>query len=113
NLDNRIDLIVTQNGAQTKLYENTNSEPGLRVKLRGSKFNPWAFGAKIQISYKDGSLGPVREIQSGSGYWSQNSPIQILGIKGEASDLKIQWPDGSKTTEPLNGNKLTVTFTEN
>ena len=113
NLDNRIDLIVTQNGAQTKLYENTNSEPGLRVKLRGSKFNPWAFGAKIQISYKDGSLGPVREIQSGSGYWSQNSPIQILGIKGEASDLKIQGPDGSKTTEPLNGNKLTVTFTEN
>jgi len=113
NLDNRIDLIVTQNGAQTKLYENTNSEPGLRVKLRGSKFNPWAFGAKIQISYKDGYLGPVRELQSGSGYWSQNSPIQIMGLKSEADHLKIQWPDGSKTTEPLNGNKLTVTFTEN
>ncbi len=113
NMDNRIDLIVTQNGAQTKLYENKNSKPGLRVKLKGPKFNPWAFGAKIKIRYKDGSTGPVREIQSGSGYWSQNSPIQILGIKSEAAYLKIQWPDGTKTSEPLKGNKLTVTFTEN
>jgi hypothetical protein len=113
NMDGRIDLLVTQNGAQTKLFQNTNSKPGLRVRLRGTKNNPWAFGAKIQISYKDGSMGPVREIQSGSGYWSQNSPVQILGIKGDAAHLNIQWPDGSKTTESIQGKKLTVTYNNN
>jgi len=110
NMDNRIDLLVTQNGAQTKLYQNINSTPGLSVRLRGPKTNPWSFGAKMEIRYKDGTVGPVREIQSGSGYWSQNSPVQILGLKSEADYLKIQWPDGSKTTEPLKGNKLTITF---
>jgi hypothetical protein len=113
NMDGRIDLLVTQNGAQTKLYQNKNSKPGLRVKLRGSEFNPWAFGAKIQIKYKDGTMGPMREIQSGSGYWSQNSPVQILGIKGDAAHLNIQWPDGSKTTESIQGKKLTVTYNDN
>ena len=48
-------------------------------------------------------MGPVREIQSGSGYWSQNSPVPILGIKGGAAHLNIQWPDGFKTTESIQG----------
>lgn len=113
NMDGRIDLLFTQNGAQTKLFQNINSKPGLRVRLRGTKNNPWAFGAKIQISYKDGSMGPVREIQSGSGYWSQNSPVQILGIKGDPAHLNIQWPDGSKTTESIQGKKLTITYNDN
>ena len=58
-------------------------------------------------------MGPVREIQSGSGYWSQNSPVQILEIKGNATHLNIQWPDGSKTTESIQGKKLTVTYNDN
>ncbi len=113
NMDARIDLLVTQNGAQTKLFQNTNSKPGLRVRLRGTKNNPWAFGSKIRIQYNDGTMGPVREIQSGSGYWSQNSPVQILGIKSDATYLNIQWPDGSKTTESIQGKKLTVTYNDN
>ena len=113
NMDGQIDLLITQNGAQTKLFQNINSNPGLRVKLRGPKTNPWSFGAKIQIRYTDGTLGPVREIQSGSGYWSQNSPVQILGLKSDGDYLNIQWPDGSKTTEPIKGNKLTVTYKDN
>jgi len=48
----------------------------------------WALGAKIQSS---------------SGYWSQNSPVQILGIKGDAAHLNIQWPHSSKTTESIQG----------
>ena len=75
NMDGRVDLLVSQNGSQTKLYRNENGKPGLRVRLRGSKLNTFSFGSKIRVKYKDGSLGPVREIQSGSGYWSQNSII--------------------------------------
>ena len=58
-------------------------------------------------------MGPVREIQSGSGYWSQNSPVQILGIRADVAHLNIQWPDGSKTTESIQGKKLTVTYNDN
>ena len=110
NMDARVDLLISQNGAQTKLYRNENGKPGLRVRLRGSKYNPFSFGSKIRVKYKDGSLGPVREIQSGSGYWSQNSPVQVMGLKEDATHIKIQWPDGSFTTEPLNGSVVTVNY---
>ena len=110
NMDARIDLLVTQNGAKTKLYQNINSKPGLRVTLRGPKNNPWSFGSKIRIQYNDGTMGPMREIQSGSGYWSQNSSIQVMGLKREAKKIYIQWPDGSKTTETIQGKKLIATY---
>ncbi len=108
--DNRIDVLVSQNGAQTKLFRNINSKPGLRVRLNGPTQNPFSFGAKVRVKYSYGSLGPVREIQSGSGYWSQNSPVQIMGIEGEATHIKVQWPDGSKATEPLKGNSVTLSY---
>jgi len=32
------------------------------------------------VKYSDGSYGPVREIQTGSGYWSQNGrPVIFKG----------------------------------
>ena len=112
NMDGKTDIVITQNGAQTKLYQNDGAKPGLRVRLRGPKLNPFSFGAKVRVQYVDGSLGPIREIQSGSGYWSQNSPVQVMGIKKNVTHIKIQWPDGSRATEPFKGNNLTVTFSD-
>ena len=59
----------------------------------------WAFGAKVRISYDDGTFGPAREIQSGSGYWTQNSATVTLGKRfGVFSNgIEVQWPDGSKS----------------
>src|SRR5262249_31448153 len=37
--DGRVDLVVTQNGAETKLFHNVRAKPGLRVKLRGPPGN--------------------------------------------------------------------------
>ena len=111
-MDGKTDIVITQNGAQTKLYQNDGAKPGLRVRLRGPKLNPFSFGAKVRVQYVDGSLGPIREIQSGSGYWSQNSPVQVMGIKKNVTHIKIQWPDGSRATEPFKGNNLTVTFSD-
>ncbi|MDP6340088.1 MAG: FG-GAP-like repeat-containing protein [Candidatus Marinimicrobia bacterium] len=108
--DGRLDLLVSQNGAKTKLFRNVNSKPGIRIRLNGPKQNPFSFGAKVRFQYTDGSLGPVREIQSGSGYWSQNSPVQVLGKKGNETHIKIQWPNGSFTTEPLQGNSVTLNY---
>src|SRR6185503_9213662 len=35
NEDGRVDLVVTQNGAPTRLYQNVTGKPGLRVRLAG------------------------------------------------------------------------------
>ena len=37
--DGRVDLVVAQNGAATKLFHNTGAKPGLRVRLTGPAGN--------------------------------------------------------------------------
>ena len=109
-MDGKIDLLVSQNGAETKLFQNENSKSGIRIILRGPKLNPWGFGSKIQLKYTDGSSGPIREIQSGSGYWSQNSPVQVMGYNKPVSEVKVQWPDGTKSTEPFKNEKVIINY---
>jgi hypothetical protein len=98
--DGRLDLVVTQNGAETKLYRNTQAQPGLRVRLRGTARNLDAFGAVIRL--KSGERwGPAREVHGGSGYWSQDSLIQVMGSRGQPSDIQVRWPGGKTTTNPV------------
>ena len=40
NLNGRVDLVVTQNGALTRLYRNREAKPGLRVKVNACPANP-------------------------------------------------------------------------
>ena len=47
NQDGRIDLVVGQNSETTKLFQNSNGKPGIRVRLKGSMKNPYSIGAKI------------------------------------------------------------------
>ncbi|PYK97263.1 MAG: hypothetical protein DME19_16945 [Verrucomicrobia bacterium] len=67
--DGRVDLVVTQNGAQTKLYHNVGARPGLRVRLKGPAGNPRGIGAQLRLMFGP-RPGPVRELHAGSGYWS-------------------------------------------
>ena len=100
--DGRLDLAVSQNGAQTKLYHNEHARPGLRVRLVGPRGNPHAIGAVLRIVY-DGSRGPAREVHGGSGYWSQDGAVQVLGVDGgkRPAALWIRWPGGVETSVPL------------
>ena len=75
--DGRLDLVVTQNGAETKLYHNVRGKPGLRVRLQGPPGNPEAIGAQIRLRFGQ-TAGPVRELHAGSGYRSQDSAILVL-----------------------------------
>src|SRR5205814_1724097 len=43
--DGRLDLAVSQNGAETKLYHNLGARPGLRVRLNAGRGNPTGVGA--------------------------------------------------------------------
>ena len=94
--DARIDLAVAQNGAETKLFHNVGARPGLRVVLEGPSKNPTGIGARLRVVY-DGSVGPVREIRSGSGYWSSDDAVQVLGVSGEPTAVRVRWPDGRVT----------------
>jgi len=98
--DGRVDLVVTQNATATKLYHNGRGKPGLRVRLVGPLANPTGIGATLRL--KSGErLGPAREIHAGSGYWSQDSPVQVLSLLPEPLKLWVRWPGGKTTLADL------------
>ncbi|MEW6301920.1 MAG: ASPIC/UnbV domain-containing protein, partial [Verrucomicrobiota bacterium] len=95
--DGRVDVVVSQNGAETKLYRNVGGKPGIRVRLAGGAENPGGIGAVLRLEYADGKKGPVRAILAGSGYWSQDSAVAVLGKAGEPESLWVRWPGGKET----------------
>jgi hypothetical protein len=106
--DGRLDLAVSQNGAATRLFRNVGAAPGLRVRLTGPPGNPDAVGTQMRLQYGERS-GPVREVQAGSGYWSQNGAVQVLGRGGEPTALWVRWPGGREQVVPLAAGQREVT----
>jgi hypothetical protein len=100
NRDGRVDLVVTQNGATTRLLKNTSATPGLRVRLIGPPANPNGVGAALRLQ-RGQQLGSVHEIHAGSGYWSQDSAVPVLGIGAEPLKIWIRWPGGAITTSDI------------
>src|SRR6185503_10609067 len=95
----RVDLVVSQNGAETKLYRNERGEAGLRVKAVGS--GGYGFGAVLRMG-AGGKWGPAREVHGGSGYWSQDSAVQVMSRgKEPAIELQVRWPGGKTTISPI------------
>ncbi|MBW3552196.1 MAG: VCBS repeat-containing protein [Gemmatimonadetes bacterium] len=96
--DGRVDLAVAQNGGETRLFRNRSERSGLRVRLVGPAGNRDGIGTNVRIVYRDGSTGPSREVQAGSGYWSQNGAIQVLGTAplGEPARVEVTWFDGTR-----------------
>jgi hypothetical protein len=101
NHDGRVDLAVSQNNGQTKLFTNQRAKRGLRVTLRGPPANPDAVGAQLRLRYAGGRTGPCRTIQAGSGYWSQDASAQLLGLAESPVALWIRWPGGKEQTVPI------------
>jgi len=95
--DGRVDLVVSQNSGATKLYHNIGAKPGLVVRLHGAPGNPTGVGASLRLIFGQ-KAGPVREIHAGSGYWSQDSAVQVLAMPAVPSGLWVRWPGGQTTT---------------
>jgi hypothetical protein len=98
--DGRVDLVVTQHRAATKLYRNVTGRPGLRVRLEGPPGNPRGIGAVLRLKFGE-RLGPAREIHAGSGYWSQDSVVTVLAAPAPATQVWVRWPGGRVTTADL------------
>lgn len=111
NEDGRLDLVVTQNGTRTILLENRSAEPGLRVRVQGPPGNPDGIGAMLRLKGGNQS-GPAREIQAGSGYWSQNNTIQVFKMPAGPAEFSIRWP-GGKTQQvgiPSGARSVTLSY---
>lgn len=106
--DGRLDLAVTENAAPTRLFHNVGATPGLRVRIIGPAGNPTGIGTQMRLRYGD-AMGPVREIQAGSGYWSQNGAVQVLGKASEPNGLWIRWPGGREQIVSLMPGQRAVT----
>ena len=98
--DGRVDLVVTQNGAETKLFHNVGGRPGLRVRLKSAAGNLQAVGAQMRLSFGP-RQGPMREVHAGSGYWSQDSAVQVLGAAEPPTQIQVRWPGGKVTTSAI------------
>jgi len=100
NEDGRLDLVVTQNGAQTRLFKNTGAKAGLRVRLHGPEANPRGIGAVVRLKFGR-KYGPAREAHCGGGYLSQDSATVVLGTPEEATGVWVRWPAGKVSEAEL------------
>ena len=82
-----------QNGGETKLYHNVGAKPGLRVRLEGPAGNPTGVGAVVRLRFGE-RWGAAREVHAGSGYWSQDGAVQVLGTPELATAVWVRWPGG-------------------
>jgi hypothetical protein len=91
--DGRLDLVVGQNGAETKLYHNARARPGLRVRLVGPEGNPTGVGAVVRLRFGK-QWSAAREVHAGSGYWSQDSAVQVMSTPEPPLAVWVRWPGG-------------------
>ncbi|HXI51784.1 MAG TPA: VCBS repeat-containing protein [Candidatus Saccharimonadales bacterium] len=98
--DGRTDLVVTQNGAATRLWRNASARAGLRVRLMGPPDNPHGVGTSLRVKF-GARLGPAREIHAGSGYWSQDGAVPVLATPEAPNGLMVHWPGGQTVTVPV------------
>jgi hypothetical protein len=57
-------------------------------------------------------MGPLREIHAGSGFWSQDSAIQVLGGPLQGSKVWVRWPGGKATTTEVAPGMREITIAE-
>ena len=102
--DGNIDLYVVQEPpedvpiANVLFHNEGGSNHWLQVELVGTCSNLDAIGARLTLT-NGGSL-QMREINGGTGFFSQHSPIQQFGLGTDtvADELRIDWPSGLTTT---------------
>jgi hypothetical protein len=98
--DGDLDLLVTNNGRPAELLRNDggNRANALLVRLRGSRGNLEAIGARVRVT--TGTRTQMRDIRAGSSYLSQNDLRAHFGL-GTATTverLEVQWPSGERET---------------
>ena len=104
--DGDLDVALVHKFARIQLFRNDNNlKSYLKIGLSLPNGQAGGFGCKIWV-YPEGKLNDsnallaYREVSGTTGYLNQNSPEVHVGLTGKKVkvDVKIQFPDGSKST---------------
>jgi hypothetical protein len=93
--DGDLDLYVSNYGSANLLYQNQgNANHWLQVELEGTVSNRDGIGVKLFATVGTGQLR--RDVDGGSGYFSQSSlPVEFgLGSATVVDELRVEWPSG-------------------
>jgi hypothetical protein len=63
------------------------------VQLLGLAGNPTGVGAVVRFRFGE-RWGSAREVHAGSGYWSQDGAVQVLGTPEPPTTVWVRWPGG-------------------
>ena len=91
---------------------NRAAKRGLRVRVAGPASNPDGVGVQLRIMY-GATRGPVREVQTAAGYWSQNGAVQVFGLTGAPTAVWVRWPGGAEHMVPVAANTSDLRVTAN
>ena len=98
-LDGRVDVVVVNNGGQTRLLHNVTdaSQGWLALKVLEANGSE-AIGARISVAA--GDRIQWRTVNRASSYLSSNSGVAHFGIGDEkvASEVTVHWADGGETS---------------
>ena len=79
------------------MYRNVKGKTGLSINDMVT--------SQFRVKYKNGSYGPLREVQIGSGYWSQSSSV-VVGFRQGAKVIEIMSVDGKVREHPVQADTL-------
>ena len=88
--DGRADLVITQNGYETRLFRNLGSKPGLRVRLTSRRINAGLYQRALMLLSGGGDVNPA------SASRSPLAPTTTSGHHGRAlrSRVRDRVPEG-------------------
>jgi enediyne biosynthesis protein E4 len=99
-LDGDLDVLITTNGGQPRLYRNDVGAPNksVRLTLVGTRSNRDGIGARVRV--RVGSTWLTRLVRTGSSYLSQSElPLTFgVGASDGADEAAIEWPSGTRQT---------------
>ena len=107
-----VDLAVSQNRRGDAAVSQSRRETRAARSRSGTSFQPrWRRRADPDRVRRSHS-GPVREIQAGSGYWSQNGAVQVFGFEAPPTAVWVRWPGGGETRTPVPAGAKEVVVTK-
>ena len=100
---------LSLNADTAGLWQSIMGSLGLTVVVVVIAF-PVGIGAAVWLRSGSG-LGPAREVHGGSGYWSQASPVMVMGSETAPTAVEVRWPGGGTTRHdvPADAREIVVT----
>ena len=99
--DGDLDVLASHLNEPLGVYRNMTRERdghhGLLLRLHGLKNNTQGVGAKVTVSWQDGTRSASRQVYPARGYLSGAETLVHVGL-GEATiadSVSVAWPDGS------------------